>query len=69
MAKDKMEAFLNLVEIGGGEEFVEREILHELIVFVYEVRGILEAGVGHETDGGVEAFGIAQTVHDDVDLF
>ncbi len=35
VTKDEDDCFLDLVQVGGGEQLVQREILHELIVLVH----------------------------------
>ena len=37
MAEDEAERFLNFVQVRGGEEFVQREVFHQLVVIVHWV--------------------------------
>lgn len=58
MAENEVQTFLDLVEICGGEKFIQREIFHQLVIFVHQIRSIFEASVSHKANSGMEAFGI-----------
>lgn len=46
--EDGQQGFLDLVKIRRREEIVQREVFHELIVFMDDVSRLLQPSVGHE---------------------
>lgn len=84
VAKDQIERVLNLVEVGRGQQFIQRKVFHEDVVLVdwtrvgqyvassarlrTNVDGFNESGICQEADCGVEPLGVLQYIQSQHDL-
>lgn len=57
-----MQRLSDLVQIGGRQELVQGEILHQLVVLVNELHALLQSSVGYKTHSRMETLGVLEDV-------
>lgn len=57
-----MQRFSNFVQIRGRQQFIQRKILHQLIVSEDKFHTFLQASISNETDSSMETLGMLQDI-------